>query len=94
MSMLPVCDSKKLCTAENRRYLESFLWGQTPIHDGFRAGIDVAGYPYQEEGRDLRASEPRDLVERSRDICHLYGRPFELTPDGLEIAWMGYFGNH
>jgi hypothetical protein len=49
---------------------------------------------YQEEGRDLRASEPRDLVERSRDICHLYGRPFELTPDVLEIAWMGYFGNH
>ncbi len=48
---------------------------------------------YQEEGRDLRASEPRDLVERSRDICHLHGQPFELTPDVLEIAWMGYFGN-
>lgn len=48
---------------------------------------------YQEEGRELRASEPRDLIERSRDIARLRRRPFELTPDVLDIAWTGYFGN-
>mgnify|MGYP000499716447 CR=1 FL=1 len=47
---------------------------------------------YTREGRELRASEPRDLIERARDICRLHGRPFELTPDILDMAWAGYFG--
>ena len=48
---------------------------------------------YESEKRELRASEPRDLIERTRDICLLQGRPLELTPEVLEIAWRGYFGN-
>jgi hypothetical protein len=48
---------------------------------------------YRIEGRDLRASEPRDLIERARDICSLHQRAFELTEDVVELAWEGYFGN-
>jgi hypothetical protein len=47
---------------------------------------------YQAQNRDLRACEPRDLIERSRDICRFHGRPLELTPKVLDLAWSGYFG--
>jgi len=49
---------------------------------------------YEAEGRELRASEPRDLIERARDICLLHDQPLELTDDVMETAWLGYFGNH
>jgi hypothetical protein len=48
---------------------------------------------YQDEGRDLRASEPRDLIERCRDICELRGQPFTLTADVMNTAWLAYFGD-
>ena len=48
---------------------------------------------YETEGRELRCSEPRDLIERARDICSLHERSFELTEDVLDLAWKGYFGN-
>ena len=47
---------------------------------------------YKAENRDLRACEPRDLVERSRDICRFEGKPLELTPKVVDLAWTGYFG--
>lgn len=47
---------------------------------------------YQQEGRELRASEPRDLIERARDICHLRGQAFALRPDVIDMAWTAYFG--
>lgn len=47
---------------------------------------------YVAEGRELRASEPRDLIERIRDICKLRQQPFQITADLLETAWTGYFG--
>jgi hypothetical protein len=47
---------------------------------------------YQQEGRDLRASEPRDLIERVRDICKLRGEPFRVDAPLLDLAWTGYFG--
>jgi len=47
---------------------------------------------YTREGRELRASEPRDLIERARDICRLHGKPFELSLEVLDLAWAGYFG--
>lgn len=47
---------------------------------------------YRVNDRELRACEPRDLIERSRDICRLHGRALELTPDVLDLAWIGYFG--
>ena len=48
---------------------------------------------YRAEQRDLRASEPRDLIERARDICRLRRQPFELNQEILDSAWRGYFGN-
>jgi DNA-binding MarR family transcriptional regulator len=47
---------------------------------------------YQKEERELRACEPRDLIERSRDICRFRGKPLELTPEVIGFAWTGYFG--
>jgi predicted ATPase with chaperone activity len=47
---------------------------------------------YQAQNRELRSCEPRDLIERARDICNFQGRPLELTSKVLELAWSGYFG--
>jgi hypothetical protein len=47
---------------------------------------------YRAEGRELRACQPRDLIERSNDICRFRGIPLELTPEVLDVAWFGYFG--
>jgi predicted ATPase with chaperone activity len=48
---------------------------------------------YREQNRELRSCEPRDLIERAKDICQFDGRPLELTPEVLDLAWIGYFGN-
>jgi hypothetical protein len=48
---------------------------------------------YADEGRELRASEPRDLIERARDLCRLRGLPFALNPDVMSTAWSAYFGS-
>jgi predicted ATPase with chaperone activity len=47
---------------------------------------------YQTEQRELRGCEPRDLIERSRDLCRFRGEPFMLNDEGLDIAWTSYFG--
>jgi hypothetical protein len=47
---------------------------------------------YHSEDRPMRSSEPRDLIERSRDLCRFRGVPFELTEEVLDVAWKGYFG--
>jgi predicted ATPase with chaperone activity len=47
---------------------------------------------YRTQNRELRCCEPRDLIERSRDICRFHGRQLELTPKVLDLAWIGYFG--
>jgi hypothetical protein len=54
--------------------------------------LDTLLEQYRVQGRELRACEPRDLIERSRDICRFRGRPLELTPEVLDLAWTGYFG--
>jgi hypothetical protein len=48
---------------------------------------------YRAENRELRACEPRDLIERSRDICRFRSKSLELTPEVLDLAWIGYFGS-
>lgn len=48
---------------------------------------------YRAQKRELRACEPRDLIERARDICRFHGKPLELTPKVLDLAWSGYFGD-
>jgi glycosyltransferase involved in cell wall biosynthesis len=47
LGMLPRCDRIQVCTAENRRYLESFAPGlKSRIDDGLRAGISTRNYAY------------------------------------------------
>ena len=47
---------------------------------------------YHAENRELRSCEPRDLIERARDICSFQNKPLELSPKVLDLAWLGYFG--
>jgi predicted ATPase with chaperone activity len=47
---------------------------------------------YREEQRPLHSCEPRDLIERARDICLYRGAPLALSDDTLDLAWKGYFG--
>jgi hypothetical protein len=47
---------------------------------------------YRDEGRELRACEPRDLINRVRDVCSMRQQPIQLTRPLLDIAWSGYFG--
>jgi len=47
---------------------------------------------HRAEKRPLRSCEPRDLIERARDICHYRGHPLELSQSIFELAWEGYFG--
>ncbi len=54
--------------------------------------VDAVLDRYRAENRPMRACEPRDLIERVRDICAYRGRPDALTPEVLDIAWTGYFG--
>jgi predicted ATPase with chaperone activity len=49
---------------------------------------------YKTEERQLRCCEPRDLVDRVRDICRLRGQHFELSDGLVDRAWTGYFGEN
>lgn len=48
---------------------------------------------YRAQKRELRSCEPRDLIERARDICRFQGKPLELNAKVLDLAWIGYFGS-
>lgn len=48
---------------------------------------------YEKEGRELRGCEPRDLLERVREICEYRDEPeISINPANLEFAWTAYFG--
>jgi predicted ATPase with chaperone activity len=47
---------------------------------------------YGREQRDMRACQPRDLVDRCRDICRHENRQLALTAELLDRAWLYYFG--
>jgi len=47
---------------------------------------------YEHEQREARSCQPRDLVDRCRDICRYENRPFMLSKELLERAWLYYFG--
>jgi SpoVK/Ycf46/Vps4 family AAA+-type ATPase len=55
--------------------------------------IDWLLLRYRVQKKELRACEPRDLIERARDICRFQSRPMELNTEILELAWIGYFGS-
>ncbi len=56
--------------------------------------LDVLMARYAREQREMRSCQPRDLVDRCRDICRYENRPFVLTKELLERAWLYYFGTH
>ncbi len=47
---------------------------------------------YRAEQRELRACEPRDLMERCRDIARLRGESVVISSEMLDVAWRAYFG--
>lgn len=47
---------------------------------------------YTEEGRSPKSSEPRDLLNRVRDICQFRGLALQFTPELIDLAWNNYFG--
>ncbi len=48
---------------------------------------------YRTQHRELRCCEPRDLIERVRDICHFRKQSPRLDEEHLSLAWTGYFGD-
>ena len=54
--------------------------------------LDALLARYTHEQRELRSCQPRDLVDRCADICRYENRPFILTKELLERAWLYYFG--
>jgi hypothetical protein len=48
---------------------------------------------YQTEGRDLRSCDPRDLIDRVRDICRYTRIRPVINQDLIDLAWVGYFGH-
>jgi hypothetical protein len=48
---------------------------------------------YGREKRPLRCCEPRDLIERARDICRFRDQPAVLNEEIMDLAWNGYFAN-
>jgi len=54
--------------------------------------VEALSARYQQEKREMRSCQPRDLVDRCRDICRYENRPFTLTRDLLDRAWLYYFG--
>ncbi|HZH89513.1 MAG TPA: hypothetical protein VEX70_02720 [Pyrinomonadaceae bacterium] len=47
---------------------------------------------YMISHRQMKACEPRDLLDRVLDICLFEGQPVELTPKVIDSAWRNYFG--
>ncbi|MHB0960813.1 MAG: hypothetical protein ACYC0X_33020 [Pirellulaceae bacterium] len=63
---------------------------QVPLPSGL---VERILQRYISEGRELRSSEPRDLIERALDICRLREHEPRLDQAILDTAWRGYFGN-
>lgn len=47
---------------------------------------------YEKEKREMKACEPRDLIERCLDICRYENLPRRITPEIMGRAWTNYFG--
>ena len=54
--------------------------------------IDWVLKRYVTTSKELRCCEPRDLIERVRDICLHHQRDFVINEELLNIAWESYFG--
>ena len=70
-----------------RRYAKSV---ELPLDESLIGGVFQR---YAAESRELRACEPRDLIERCRDICRVRHQPEAITGELLDLAWKSYFGD-
>ncbi|MGH9943666.1 MAG: hypothetical protein ACRD9R_15070 [Pyrinomonadaceae bacterium] len=57
-----------------------------------QSALDHVLNNYMIEKRQMKACEPRDLLDRVTDICLFEAQPIELTPRLLDFAWRNYFG--
>jgi hypothetical protein len=57
-----------------------------------QAHLDHILNNYMIEHRQMKACEPRDLLDRVTDICVFEGRPLQLDLQVIDIAWRNYFG--
>jgi len=54
--------------------------------------IDHVLKKYESEHRQMKGCEPRDLLDRVKDICLFESTTIELTPALIDLAWQNYFG--
>lgn len=47
---------------------------------------------YDAEKRVMKGCEPRDLLNKVRDICLFEGQTMQLTTELIDLAWGNYFG--
>jgi predicted ATPase with chaperone activity len=57
-----------------------------------QSSLDHILMKYRVEKRQLKGCEPRDLLDRSTDICMFEGESPKITPAIIDIAWRNYFG--
>jgi hypothetical protein len=57
-----------------------------------QACLDYLLNNYMIEHRQMKACEPRDLLDRVTDICLFEGHAPELTTKLIDAAWRNYFG--
>jgi O-antigen biosynthesis protein len=78
LRLLPLCDHIQVCTAENKRYLESFRPRLAPrIDAGLRAGIDTSAYSHPSGPR-----EPWTM---------LFLGSFRHAPNQVALEWFARF---
>jgi hypothetical protein len=78
---------------DDQRYAEIFRAYATSVRlECHESLITYLLNRYHAEGRELRACEPRDLIERCRDICSLSKQLPRIDRELLDAAWKGYFG--
>jgi hypothetical protein len=54
--------------------------------------LDHVLQKYVAENRIMKGCEPRDLLNKVRDLCLFEGRPQQLTTELIDAAWGNYFG--
>ncbi|MCE2927138.1 MAG: hypothetical protein LW823_05805 [Rickettsiales bacterium] len=69
-----------------RRYAERY---NITVNDTFLKALHAR---YEASKKELRACEPRDLIERMRDICLYRGEAVTVNEELLGLAWKAYFG--
>ncbi|MDX9785191.1 MAG: AAA family ATPase [Desulfobacterales bacterium] len=57
------------------------------------ASFDYLVSKYESAGMNLSGCHPKDLIDHIIDEAHFLGRPPEVTPETLDMAWRNYFVN-